>query len=227
MSAQRKAEVRRPGHAALAVIIAYALWCGGSYAFLLANDLRYVWHVPLHALAALCIWKPQILRPRRGNATAVHFVAVGVAYSVFIGEPLAVLGHGDLHPDLLLNSFLWLGSYAGVYLAWLWLLRRWRWPALNLFLACGAIALFEQSMLLWRLVIEGDVASFLLFLPVVHAVYASMIAPVAIAYREALATSTDTPRAAGHAWALLAPGVLFRIGSLWIVLGQMVLRQAG
>jgi hypothetical protein len=208
------------------LLVVYATWCAASYAVLLASDWRYLWHFPLHALAALIVWKPALVRPRRARATVMHFLLVGIAYSAFIGEPLAVLGHGDLHPDLLINSILWIGSFAGVYLAWLWLLPRYRWPAANLFFACGAIALFEHSLLLWRLLTAADFTGFLLILPVVHAVYASMIAPVVIAYREALARQPVRPGIGGHAWAVVLPGLLFRIGSVWILIAGMALRLA-
>jgi len=221
------AEADRPGRRTLVLISIYVAWCALGYSVLLSSDPRYLWHVPLHALAALMLWKPSLLRPRRARPKVIHFVLVGVAYSAFIGEPLAILGRGDLHPDLLVNSLLWLGSFAGIHLAWAWLLTRYRWRPTSLFLLCGLATLFDPSLLLWRFLRELDVIGFLLIAPVLHAVYASMTAPVVIAYREALARRPDRPGIGAHALAAMLPGVLFRIGSLWIGLAGMVIRLAG
>jgi len=208
------------------LIVAYLAWCTAGYSVLLWSDWRYLWHVPLHAFAALLIWKPALLRPRKASPTAPHFIMVGVAYSAFIGEPLAILGRGDLHPHLLLNSVLWIGSFTGVYLAWLWLLRRYRWRAFNVFMMCGTVALFDHSLMLWKLAGAFDAIGFLLIAPVLHAVYASMIAPAVIAYREALAHKVDGPGIVGQAQAAVLPGVLFWIGGLWIGLVGTALRLA-
>jgi hypothetical protein len=213
-----------PGSRTRLLVFIYLAWCAVGYSVLLSSDWRYLWHLPLHAFAALLIWKPWLLRPRNVHPKATHFIMVGVAYSAFIGEPLAILGRGDLHPNLLLNSFLWIGSFTGVYLAWLWLLRRYRWHALNVFMLCGAVALFDHSLMLWKLMGALDAIGFLLIAPVLHAVYASMIAPVVIAYREALVRKPDRPGIGGQARAAVLPGVLFWIGGLWIGLVGSVLR---
>lgn len=207
------------------LIAAYLAWCTAGYSVLLWSDWRYLWHVPLHAFALLLIWKPTLLRPRKARPTATHFIMVGVAYSTLVGEPLAILGHGDLHPNLLLNSFLWIGSFTGVYLAWLWLLRRYRWHPLDIFMLCGAVALFDHSLMLWKLAGAFDAIGLFLIAPVLHAVYASMIAPVVMAYREALMRDADAPGFGGQASAVMLPGVLFWIGGLWIGLVGTVLRH--
>ncbi len=215
----------RPSRRTLALLAIYVAWCAIGYAVLLSSDWRYLWHVPLHALAALLIWKRSWLRPRKARVTFTHFVLVGVAYSVFIAEPLVVFGHGDLHPDLLLNGLLWIGSFAGIYLAWAWLLRHYRWRATSLFLLCGLVALFDQSLQLWKYLAAFDVIDFLLIAPVLHALYASMTAPVVIAYAASLEQRAAAPGLPGHAGAAVIPGVLFWLGVIWTAVGRMFLER--
>lgn len=219
------APAERPSRRTLIAIGLYLLWCAVAYAVLLSTDWRYAWHALLYALAALVIWKPALLRPRKARPTATHFLFVGTVLSAFVAEPLAVLGQGDLHPNLLVNGFLWIGCFAGIYLAWWWLLPRWRWSPFTVFLLCGAVALFDDSLVLWRLLLADDVSSLLLTLPVLHAVYACMTAPVVLAYRTVLAEKSESPGPLGIAAAALAPGLLFRVGSLWILFGRLFLQQ--
>lgn len=216
---------QRPSRRTLVLIAIYVAWCALGYAVLLSSDWRYLWHVPLHALAALLIWKPSLVRPRKARPTVTHFVLVGVVYSAFVAEPLVVFGHGDLHPDLLLNGLLWLGSFTGIYLAWAWLLRRHRWRAVSLFALCGIVALFDQSLVLWQFLATFDVVDFLLFAPVLHAIYASMSAPVVIAYAASLERRTAPPGLPGYASAGVIPGLLFWLGVLWTALGRVFLER--
>jgi hypothetical protein len=198
----------------------YVLWCIGAYALLLSSDWHYGWHVLLHVLALFLLWKPAVLRPRRATATAVYLVLIGTVYTAFVGEPLALLVRGDLHPNLLVNGFLWIGSFAGAYLAWAWLLARGRWHPVALFFLCGLLALFDHSLALWKMAYAGAVRDFLVFAPVLHLTYASMLAPVVIAYRTVLEKRNSPPNAGSVIAAVLLPGVLFRLGSLWIPLAR-------
>ncbi len=217
---------RQTGRTRAWILVPYVLWCALGYSFLLATDLRYLWHVPLHSLAVLLYWKPQLVLPRKGKVTPTHFVIVGIVYSAFVAEPLAVLGRGDIQPNLVLNSVFWIGSYAGVFVAWLWLLPRYRWGSMTVFVLCGLLALFDHSLALWRMLLNLDIVGFLLFAPVLHAVYSSLTAPIMVAYRTGLQRAARAPGVAGIAWATLLPGVLFRIGSLWILLAGQVLHLA-
>lgn len=222
---QVTAASQRPSRRTLVLLAIYVAWCAIGYAVLLSSDWRYLWHLPLHTLAALLIWKPSWLRPRKARATVTHFLLVGVAYSAFIAEPLVVFGHGDLHPDLLLNGLLWIGSFAGIYLAWAWLLRRYRWRSTSLFVLCGFVALFDQSLVLWKFLGRFDVIDFLLFAPVLHAIYASMTAPVVIAYAASLEKRAAAPDVPGYACAAAIPGILFWLGVLWTAVGRMFLER--
>lgn len=203
-----------------APVALYAVWCIGAYALLLSSDWHYGWHFVLHALALLLLWRPAVLRPRRAAASAVYLVLIGTVYTAFVGEPLALLARGDLHPNLLVNGFLWIGSFAGAYLAWVWLLARGRWHPVALFFLCGTLALFDHSLALWKMAYAGAVSDLLVFGPVLHLTYASMLAPVVIAYRSALEKRNTAPHIGIVIAAVLLPGILFRLGSLWIPLAR-------
>jgi hypothetical protein len=203
-----------------APVALYGAWCIGAYAILLSSDWHYGWHILLHALALLLLWNPTVLRPRRAKATAVYLVLVGTVYTAFVGEPLALLARGDLHPNLLVNGFLWIGSFAGAYLAWVWLLAHGRWNPVALFLLCGLLVLFDHSLALWKMAYAGAVRDLLVFAPVLHLTYASMLAPAVIAYRAALERRDNPPGIGLVVAAVLLPGVLFRLGSLWIPLAR-------
>lgn len=199
-----------------APVALYIAWCLASYGLLLAAGWHYVWHFGLHALAAVLLWRPDLLLPRRMPATTVYLVLIGTVYTAFVAAPLARLAQGDLHPNLLVNGFLWLGSYAGAYLAWAWLLTRGRWHPVALFFLCGLLTLFDHSLALWKMAYAGSVRDLLVFAPVLHLTYASMLAPVVIAYRAALEQRNTAPSIGIVIGAALLPGVLFRLGSLWI-----------
>jgi hypothetical protein len=199
-----------------APVALYIAWCIGAYALLLSSDWHYAWHAGLHGLALLLLWKPALLRPRRSAPTIVHLVLIGTVYTAFVAEPLALLTRGDLDPNLLVNGFLWIGSYAGAYLAWAWLLTRGRWHPVTLFFLCGTLALFDHSLALWKMAYAGALQDLLVFAPMLHLTYASMLAPVVIAYRTALQRKELAPHIGIVITALLLPGVLFRLGSLWI-----------
>ena len=199
-----------------APVALYIAWCIGAYALLLSSDWHYVWHIGLHALALFLLWKPGLLRPRRAAATTAYLVLIGTVYTAFVAEPLVLLTRGDLHPNLLVNGFLWIGSYAGAYLAWAWLLTRGRWHPVALFFLCGTLALFDHSLALWKMAYAGAMRDLLVFAAVLHLTYASMIAPVVIGYRTALEKRNTAPNIGIGIAAVLLPGVLFRLGSLWI-----------
>jgi hypothetical protein len=207
---------------------AYAAWLALSYLALLSVDRRYLWHVPLLALAALLLWKPGLLRPRAGRkASVVHYLLASVAYAAFIGQPLALLGHGDLVPNLLLNSFLWIGSFAGVFVAWRLLLQRYRFTTSTIVACAGLLGWIEPGLVLVRLALAGA-WQVLVVAPVLHAAYAALVAPAVAAYRERFGAAARPPTPAAMALAVLLPAAGFYLGMLWIAFVKLLLtRLAG
>jgi hypothetical protein len=86
----------------------------------------------------------------------------------------------------------------------------------TLFFLCGTLALFDHSLALWKMAHAGAVQDLLVFAPMLHLTYASMLAPVVISYRTALQRKDVAPHIGIVIAAVLLPGVLFRLGSLWI-----------
>ena len=202
----------------------YAAWVGLSYFALLNVDRRYLWHLPLFALAALLVWKPRLLRPRHsGKASLSHYLLVSIAYAAFIGQPLALLGQGDLVASLPLNSFLWMGSFAGAFLAWRVLLQRYRFSTSMIAACAGLLGWIEPGLLLVRLALAGA-WQVLVVAPVLHAAYAALILPAVNAYRESFNADAPVPKAGALALAVLLPAAGFYLGLLWIVLVKLVLK---
>ena len=174
----------------------------------------------------MLLWKPRLLRPRHGRKpTFTHYLLISVAYAAFVGQPLALLGHGDLVANLALNSFLWMGSFAGVFLAWWILLRRYRFGMSTIVACAGLLGWLEPGLLVVRLAAAGG-WQILIIAPVLHAVYAALVAPSVNAYREAFSAEGKAPRASAIALGAILPAAGFWIGMLWIALMRLLLRAA-
>ncbi len=197
----------------------YAVWLAFAYAVLLRADSIYLWHFALFALAALLFAKPRLLRPRRGPPRRAHFFLVGLIWSALVAMPLATLLRGDLHPNLIVNSALWLGGCGALVGAWMWLVSRWRWPALPLYFVAGAIALAEPGFVVVRSAQQGAWSGLLVLLPVLHATHACLVAPVANAYREAFSDAARPATGNTFAIGIVAACAAFLLGSAaWFTL---------
>ncbi len=199
----------------------FLLWLAGGYAFLLRTDVVYLWHAPLYALCALFFWKPWLLRPfRHVKPTPVHFVLVATVRSPCVARPLASLLHGDLHPDLLINSLFWIGGSLALAAAWAWLLRRYAWSTGPIVVVAAGLALTEPGYVIVRMAQERMWSTLLWSLPILFATHASLVAPVASAYRRTWAgMQTPAPGARRMLIALAGTSVVFMIGNLlWFAL---------
>jgi hypothetical protein len=192
----------------------YGVWLLVSYAVLIGTDRRYLWHLPLYGIALLLLWRPDLIRPRRpaSRAGPVHHILVGTAYGAFLCHPLATLGAGDLYPDVLVNSALWSGSYLAFHATWAWLLRRRRWKALEIVAVAGTLGLADPSLLLARSALAGDWQTLLLFMPVLHAVFAASLAPPVCAYRAVSSTKSPQKVTLPVVLALVVPNFAYRVG---------------
>ncbi len=202
----------------------YGLWVALAYAALLNLDTRYLWHLPLLALAAVLLWRPQLLRPRRAQPTLAHYLLVSAVYAAFIGLPLALLGHGDLSPSLPFNSFLWLGSYVCVFVAWWLIARRYRLSTSMVVACAGLLGWLEPGLLVFRLAVFGG-WQVLVLAPVLHVAYAALIAPGVNAYRELFLRDGKPPGALAFGLAVLLPAAGFYLGLTWIFLVRLILRM--
>ena len=176
---------RLPGLAALGL---HGLWLVWAYAQLLGTDRAYLWHLLLFGLCGLALAFPKLLQPRGGvRPRRIHFVLVAVVWSTLVATPLAMLMPGGRWETLALGIATWFGSHAALAGLWAWLLSRHVWPAWLIWVVTGSAALAEPQLLLVRLAAAGDGPALATLAPVLHAAYAALLAPVAVAYRQALA----------------------------------------
>ncbi|MCU0869208.1 MAG: hypothetical protein MUF30_06310 [Burkholderiales bacterium] len=185
---------------------------------LLASDLRYLLHGALYAASALLLLRPQWLRPRRGRGRAWQAFALMAIWCTFVAMPLASLLRGDLHRHLVINGVLWLGAGAGLAAVWTRALRLRRWPIAPLLLATGGVALFEPGFVIVRSAWTGQWSGVIVLTPVLFAAHAALIAPIAAAWRDVLASPTAPPVGIGAtATAAFAGGTAFLVGGvLWL-----------
>lgn len=206
----------------------FLLWLAAGYAYLLRTDTVYLWHVPLYVLCAVFFWKPWLLRPFRGaKPNPLHFVLVTTLWSLWVARPLASLLHGDLHPDLLINSLFWIGGSVALAVAWTWLLRRYAWSTEGILVVSAALALTEPGYVIVRMMQEGMWGTLLWSLPILFATHAALVAPVASAYRRSwVGTQTPTPGARGLLLGFAVTSVAFLLGNLgWFALLGAVFRR--
>lgn len=202
------------------------LWTLFAYTVLLAASPSYAWHFLLYGLTALLLWKPSLIRPRGAiRPTPLHFAIVAVVWMALVAMPVATLLRGDLHPNLLINSALWLGGCIALAAAWTWLLRRYHWTLARLWLVSGLLCLTEPGHVLIRAASHGEWGGVFVLLPVLHTAHACLVLPVANAYRTVLPlSSAREPGFAGSLVAWLAAGLSFLVGTgLWLGLGKRLL----
>jgi hypothetical protein len=194
------------------------MFAGGMLALpqhllVLVGALAWRWRAPL---------RKQLERWLPGPAWR-RYAFLGLIHTSSIGESLGVGLQGDLHSNLLANSFLWLGPYAGLLFAWWLLRRRWNWSAGEIFMLSGLLGvLIEQYFLLPSMVFSGRWVEALLILPFIHAVYAALVAPPVLIAAPPTDPGAPRPRLLARGMALLLPGALFFLGGLWIFLWSPV-----
>lgn len=214
-----------------AIGLACGLWLAAAYVILFDANPAYAWHLVLFGVTGLLVWRPRLILPR-GNirVRTVHFVLIAIVWSSLVAMPLATLLRGDLNPNMLVNAGLWLGGMGAIAGAWAWLLRRYRWHTLDIFLVAGLLALTEPSFALLQLARTGQWGALAVLLPVLHATHACLIAPVANAYRGALARpGASAPGWKGWILAVVLDAVAFTLGTaawFWVVRGVLTAATA-
>jgi hypothetical protein len=141
------------------------------------------------------------------------FLIWGLIFTDIIMENLAVSFKGDLHPNLFLNSLLWVGAYAGVIVAW-WILSRLftftPWQVLFLYGIKGVI--IEQNYMVPKMLVSGDFRSMLLCIPLLTVVYGASVAPVFVILGNELPQDRRKPGILAAILAIIIPWAFFYAG---------------
>ncbi|MBI1396772.1 MAG: hypothetical protein GC151_12385 [Betaproteobacteria bacterium] len=189
----------------LVAVLLYGAWMTFSYVILLDANPAYIWHFVLYGLTGVLVWQPQLVRPRRGRrGRPAHFVLVSVVWGTLVAMPFATMLQGALGQHPVATALLWIGGLGALACVWAWLLYRYRWKTVPIFVVAGLVAITEPAFALVRLGATGQWGSLLVLLPVLHAVHACLIAPIANAYREELPRAdARAPGLKGYALASL------------------------
>jgi hypothetical protein len=149
----------------------------------------------------------------------VWYFGLGLLYTTVIGENLGIALEGDIHPNLAINTFLWVGSYLGLLAGW-WLLgRRYLWTPWQVYWLSGLMGVVvEQDYLVPRMLVSGEVIQAVVLSPFVHAVYGSIMAPVFAVLGQDLPARDRRPGIGAKVLAVVLPAALFFLGGLWIFL---------
>ena len=150
----------------------------------------------------------------------LRFFAIGLISADVIMENLAINFKGDLDPNLIVNTFLWLGSCIGLLTGWWVVARFYRFTPYQVFFITGLTGvLVEHNAMFLRLLVGGKWGIALLSAPIIVVVYGAAVAPAFLLAGDPPETKLRKPSMAGFAVALLLPGVLFYgVGALWIAL---------
>jgi hypothetical protein len=199
-----------PSGARRRFLIAFWLWYAVAAVWFVGmmNTWEAIWPVSL----CLVWWLVLFFREPLQRFTAwlrlplfLKFLLLGLFFNDVVMENLAVSFKGDLHPNLFLNCFLWLGPYAGVLVGW-WLLARFYsfspWLVFLLYGIKGVI--IEQDFLVAKLLLSKQFLAVAVFIPIVAVVYGASVAPVFVALEKEL---PRPPRRLGLLGPVLAIGV--------------------
>lgn len=205
---------------ALAIVV-YGLLQAAVLIPLITGNPDYAWHAWLFifALVLLILRHPVawLFRLILRLPTLV-FLAVGVLWTCYVAENLAVMMRGDLDPDLGVNSFLWIGPNI-LYMVPLWWLAAGHSMSRTRVAALAGLpgVVIENDFALPAMLAAGQGGPFLILALNVHAVYAAMFAvPVIVA----MAARREPPQEPAPGWKQLAALVAMPIGlyagSFWV-----------
>lgn len=155
-------------------------------------------------------------------SSVARFLLVGIFSADVIMENLAINFHGDLHPNLALNSLLWLGAYVAWLTAW-WVVSRFYWfePNQVFFIAGVMGVLVEQNWLIPKLLASGQWFSAIVSAPILVAVYGGAVAPAFLLARPIPPSSHRRPGIVGFFVALFLPLLAFYAGgALWLAIAR-------
>jgi hypothetical protein len=147
-----------------------------------------------------------------------RFFVIGIVSSDVVMENLAINFKGDLHPNLVINTFLWLGSCLGLLTAWWIMARRYRFTPHQVFFVTGLLGvLMERNEMIPKLLIAGQWGVALLAAPLIVVVYGAAVAPAFLLSGGPPGAEVRQPGLGAIAAALmLAAAMFYGVGTLWI-----------
>jgi len=149
--------------------------------------------------------------------TWVKYFLLGLFFTDVVMENLAVSFHGDLNPNIFLNSFLWIGAYLGVLLGW-WLVARWYrvTPSQVFFLYGISGVIAEQNLMVPKMLFHGQIPTALLTIPLLIVVYGTAVAPVFVILEDELPRPERRLNLIGGVIAALLPmGLFYALAYPW------------
>jgi len=166
------------------------------------------------------VWRKSLTEAIRviPGPTWVRFMILGIVFFNVLMESLAVSFQGDLHPNIIVSNFLWLGASVGTLVGWWGLSHMFRYTAIQVFFIYALKGvLIEQNFLIPRTAAEGNWAGLAVLVPFVGVVYAVGVAPVFLLLADEL---PKPPRSVG-VWAILlgvvVPAAMFFVGHwVWV-----------
>ena len=216
------------------LLAAFWVWFGISAVLFLMheNPLEAVWPLSL----GLVMWGVLKFRAPLQRFAArlpfpvfIKYLAFGIFFFDVIMENFAVSFKGDLHPNLFLDSFLWLGSCLGVMCAW-WLVAQFFWfrPWEVFFLYGLKGVLLEQDFLLPRMIMQGQFFDVVMIIPYLIVVYGSAVAPVFVVLEKELPRPPRRPGLAGAVVGVVLSAILFYAGAyVWFRAFGFLLKPVG
>jgi hypothetical protein len=152
----------------------------------------------------------------------VKFMLLGLFFADIIMENFAVSFKGDFHPNLVVNSFLWVGAYAGMLVAW-WIVSRLYyltpWQVFFIYGFKGIVV--EQDFLVPLMIWKGKLLEALLVSPYLVVVYGVAVAPVFLILQDELPKVRRLSAWLGVGLAFSLPLLLFYFGAfIWFHLVQ-------
>lgn len=153
----------------------------------------------------------------------VRFFIIGIVMWDVVMESLAVSFQGDLHPNLFISNFLWLGACLGTVGSWWVLAHVFRYSAIQvLFIYALKGVLIEQFFLIPMSIIRGEIGTALILIPFVGVVYSVAIAPVFLLIEDEMPKAVRSPGVSGVLLGILFPTAMFFAGhSIWYKLLEL------
>jgi hypothetical protein len=150
----------------------------------------------------------------------LKFFILGVFSWEVLAESFGINFRGDLHPNIVVSDFIWLGACLGVVLAW-WLLAHvyefTYWQVFFLYGFKGVLT--EQDFKFPIALLRGDLLTFFTWAPYLLVIYAIGVAPIFLIMQRELPKTGKKPGLGGVFLGVILPMVLFYgVAGIWFSL---------